>query len=280
MKSNKNNKIDRKTIEGFGDEWTRFDQSGLSDQESQLFFDRYFNIFPWEDLPVQAKGFDLGCGSGRWAKLVAPRVDKLICVDGSSQALKVAKWNLKDFENVVFIHSTVEELQLNDESMDFGYSLGVLHHIPDTTEGMNIAVSKLKPRAPFLVYLYYAFDNKPTWYRLFWKASDLIRRIISRLPYQIRNFVTDMIAISIYYPLSKTAFFLENISIEVHNFPLASYRNASFYTLRTDARDRFGTKLEQRFTKEQIRGMMENAGLINIKFSEDIPYWCAVGYKQ
>lgn len=61
--------------------------------------------------------------------------------------------------------------------------------------------------------------------------------------------------------------------------PLGFYRHLSFYTMRTDALDRFGTRLEQRFTRKQIQSMMESAGLINIRFSDDAPYWCAVGIR-
>ena len=49
--------------------------------------------------------------------------------------------------------------------MDFGYALGVLHHVPNTQEGLNSCIKLLKPGAPFLVYLYYSFDNRPNWYR-------------------------------------------------------------------------------------------------------------------
>jgi 2-polyprenyl-3-methyl-5-hydroxy-6-metoxy-1,4-benzoquinol methylase len=44
--------------------------------------------------------------------------------------------------------------------MDFGYSLGVLHHIPDAQKALSDCVKKLKLGAPFLVYLYYSFDNR------------------------------------------------------------------------------------------------------------------------
>ena len=65
--------VDVKTVEGFGEEWSRFDQSELDEREHLQIFEDYFRIFPWESLPDNAVGFDLGCGSGRWAKLVAPR---------------------------------------------------------------------------------------------------------------------------------------------------------------------------------------------------------------
>ena len=50
--------------------------------------------------------------------------------------------------------------------------------------------------------------------------------------------------------------------------------------MRTDALDRFGTRLEQRFSKTMILDMMEKAGLENIKFSKNIPFWCAVGTRK
>ena len=62
------------TVKSFGDEWSRFDQSQLSEAEALKIFDEYFAIFPWDALPPNASGFDMGCGSGRWARLMAPRV--------------------------------------------------------------------------------------------------------------------------------------------------------------------------------------------------------------
>ena len=84
----------------------------------------------------------------------------------------------------------------------------------------------------------------------------------------------------IYWPLARGAKVLEKLGFNVVNIPLSSYRNNSLYTMRTDALDRFGTRLEQRFTRTQIQEMMELAGLNDIKFSDAVPYWCAVGYKK
>jgi hypothetical protein len=49
--------------------------------------------------------------------------------------------------------------------------------------------------------------------------------------------------------------------------------------MRTDASDGFGTGIEKRFTAAQIRQMMETVGLSAIEFSDQPPYWCALGYK-
>lgn len=72
---------------------------------------------------------------------------------------------------------------------------------------------------------------------------------------------------------------MERLGLPVGSVPLSYYRHHSFYTMRTDARDRFGTPLEQRFSRNQIARMMESAGLIDVKFSDGAPFWCAVGFR-
>jgi hypothetical protein len=92
--------------------------------------------------------------------------------------------------------------------------------------------------------------------------------------------ITQIIAILIYYPLAKLSILFEKFGFDVHSFPLSAYRSKSLYTMRTDALDRFGTKLESRFSKKEINQMLLEAGLINIKFSDKIPFWVAVGFKK
>jgi len=142
MTTTQTNSIDHKTVEGFGDEWRRFDQTGISDEDMNRFFERYFPIFPWAALPNGAVGFDLGCGSGRWAKMVAPRVGTLHCIDPST-AIEVARKNLGSYTHCVFHQAGVDDIPLKDHSMDFGYSLGVLHHIPNTCAALIACVAKL-----------------------------------------------------------------------------------------------------------------------------------------
>lgn len=267
-------------VEGFGREWARFDQRQLEDSEAASLFDRYFAIFPWQKLPPAPVGFDAGCGSGRWASLVAPRVSHLHCIDASEKALDVARKNLSSCHNCTFHHATVDEAPLRDESMDFGYSLGVLHHVPDTLAALRGCVRKLKPGAPFLLYLYYRFDNRPAWFRLIWRVSSAARVVLSRAPFALRAFICDVIAATVYWPLARLAAVGEKLGRPVDNVPLSSYRNLSFYVMRTDALDRFGTRLEKRFTAEEIRGLMTQAGLTEVVFRQGEPYWVAVGYRS
>jgi ubiquinone/menaquinone biosynthesis C-methylase UbiE len=268
------------TVTGFGAEWAAFDQQGMPPEETRRQFDIYFGIFPWASLPGNAEGFDLGCGSGRWALLAAPRVGRLHCIDASAEALGVARKRLTQAPNVTFHHASVDAIPLGDATQDFGYCLGVLHHVPDTAAGLADCVAKLKPGAPFLVYLYYRFDNRPAWFRAVWQGSDLVRRVVSRLPFAVRRPIADVLALGVYWPLSRAALLAERWGRDVAHWPLASYRTRALYSLRTDSLDRFATQLEHRFTRAEIVAMMEAAGLEGIRFNERESFWTAVGTKR
>ncbi|MGI9103741.1 MAG: class I SAM-dependent methyltransferase [Terriglobales bacterium] len=271
--------VDTATVESFGREWAKFDHAGASEAFVLRAFNAYFAVMDWSALPANATGFDMGCGSGRWARLVATRAGHLTCVDPSEMALQVARANLSDRSNCEFIVGTANQNSLADGSFDFGYSLGVLHHVPDTAGALRCCVRKLKPGGQFLLYLYYGLETRPVWFRILWKITDLLRRGISRLPFFLRSLICEVIAAVVYWPLACIAGLAERCGMRVDAFPLAIYREYPFYAMRTDALDRFGTKLERRFTKAEIEEMMLSAGLRNIRFSDKQPFWCAAGVR-
>ncbi len=273
--------LDEATVRSFGEEWSRFDQSGpaLPEEERLRMFREYFDIFPWEALPPHPRGADIGCGTGRWARLVANRVAELHCVDANPDALAVARKNLEGVSNVVFHDATIDELPFEEASLDFAFSLGVLHHLPDTAAALRACARVLKPGAPFLVYLYYAFDHRPLWFRALWRASDGMRRAISGLSPGRRDLACDAVAALVYWPLARGSRLLERLGADVSGLPLSIYRERSFYSMRTDSRDRFGTPVERRFRADEISEMMAEAGLVDVRFSRAPPYWCAVGIR-
>lgn len=276
----KNGNIDVDVVRDFGSEWSRFDQSGLDSTDRIGMFNDFFHIFPWDDISRDAVGADIGCGSGRWACIVAPRVRRLHLVDPSEEALSVARKNLATENNTCFHQAPVDSLPFKRENLDFAYALGVLHHVPDTRAAIKSVARALKPGAPFLIYLYYAFDQRPWWFRLLWRCSDLVRRSICALPTNVKNLCCDTVALTVYLPLARTALLLDRMGILPRAWPLAWYRDRALYVLRTDALDRFGTRLEQRFTRREIEGMLVDAGFDRIRFSDREPFWCAVGFKR
>lgn len=265
--SNHNEKV----IEDFGDEWTKFSYDSFDELKLKESFNQYFSIFPWDLLPKDAVGFDMGCGTGRWAKFVSPKVKTLNCIEPSN-AITVAKENLRERKNIKYFKETTKNCTLTPYSQDFGYCLGVLHHIPNTQEALDDCTKLLKSGVPILLYLYYNFENKPIWFKTLWKLSDYIRKFISISPKPIKYLLSSLIAYSVYFPLVKFSLVLEKTGFNVENIPLSDYRNKPFYQCKNDALDRFGTRLEQRFSKSEITKMLTNSGCEKVKFSENAPY--------
>jgi ubiquinone/menaquinone biosynthesis C-methylase UbiE len=274
--------IDPDVAAGFGHEWSTFRQGGtdFSPADREAIFQSYFQILPWDELAPDPIGIDVGCGSGRWSVMVAPRVGHLHLLDASEDALAVARANLAEAPNVSFHLASVGNIPLEDNSLDFAFSLGVLHHVPDTAAAIGAIAAKLKVGAPFLIYLYYALDNRPWWYRAIWRFSNLFRVIISTLPPTVRLIISQIIAVVVYWPLARFAALVERAGLSPAVIPLESYRRRRFYVMRTDAYDRFCTRLEQRFTRRRIEEMLTAAGFNEIRFSDTVPYWCAVGRKR
>ena len=279
MAKNKQENIDQAVINDFGNEWDKYKQNNNYPDLDNA-FEQYFKIFPSDYLNDQKTGFDAGCGSGRWAKYIAPKVKKLYCIEPSSKAINVAKKNLNFLDNCVFECCSINSSEIKNESMDFGYCLGVLHHIPNTKQALLSCTKKLKKGSPFLLYIYYNFDNKPRWFKIIWKITDIFGKLICKFPFKIKLLISKLIAIFIYFPTAKLSFLLEKVGFDIKNFPLSYYREKSLYFMSTDALDRFGTKLEKRFSKAELNDLMEKCGLHSIEFSKTAPFYVALGYKK
>lgn len=270
---------DSETIDSFGEEWQRFHQ--FEAEELERIGREYFDIVSEEMLNKESKVLDIGCGSGRWSKYVSSRAGLVEAID-PSEAVLAATDLLKDVDNVRVTQAGIDEIPFADNSFDFAFCLGVLHHLPNTAEALKKCVDKVKPNGYFLTYLYYSLDNRGAVYRLIFKSSNVIRQIVSRLPFRLKAVVCDVLAVVLYMPFVVLSRLLSKVPLLkriVSSLPLSYYRDKSFYIIRNDALDRFGTPLEKRYSKAEIRAMMEAAGLTDIRFSENAPYWHGVGRK-
>jgi len=273
--------FDEDTVDAFTDQWIRFQHRPLDMDENDFLTGRFFSLFPWDEVDAKKmKGFEVGCGIGRMADWLAPRVGHLTCTDASPEAIRVSQRRLDKYDNIEFRNEPVGALTLEEEAYDFGYSYGVLMCVPNTQEAIQECAKRIKPGGPFLLYMYYSLDNRPTWYRAVWKVSDWLRKGIAALPMGPRSFVSDLIAYVVYWPLARGAKLGEKMGFNVDNWLLSDYRDGTMTRLRNCSRDRWGTPLEYRFSRAEIEEMMHNAGFENVKFLESMPYWCCVGFKK
>ena len=271
---------DTSVVKDFGVEWSIF-SNDESIKELQLIWEDYFHIFPWDILPASgAIGADIGCGTGRWSIPVSKKVEKLYLIDPSKKALNIAKKNLSGVSNIEYVNKGVNAAMPLIEPLDFAYSLGVLHHVPNIEIAFDAISNNLKKGAPFLVYLYHSFEDSPNWYKFLWRITDFFRIIISIMPHKLKIVTTQSIAVFIYWPISRTGLILTKMGFNTNNFPLIYYSKKPFYFMRNDSLDRFGTRLENRFSRNEIKELFLKSGFKDVVFSKKKPFWCACGVKK
>jgi SAM-dependent methyltransferase len=278
--SRQDENIDEQTVSSFGDEWQAF--HGFAEEEIEKLGDEYFDIITPTMLHSKSSVLEVGCGSGRFLKYLSGKAGSLVGVD-PSHAIFAADNLLGKDDRVVLVKASANDLPFENNSFDFVYSIGVLHHIPDTFRAMQACVDKVKPGGHFFTYLYYDLDNRGLLFRSAFGLSNLVRKTVSKLPGRPKRMVCNLLAVGVYMPFVGLCRLLKAAGIKESarkKIPLFGYENKSFYIIRNDALDRFGTPLEQRFSREEIRLMMERAGLEDIIFSNNIPYWHAVGKKK
>jgi hypothetical protein len=95
------------------------------------------------------------------------------------------------------------------------------------------------------------------------------------MPFYLKKKVCSIIAFFVYLPLAKIAKFLNSINLNTSNIPLHQYADLNFYMMKNDALDRFGTKLEKRYNKQEISKLLLDSGFdpTSIYFSESEPFW-------
>ena len=259
-------------VRRFDEEWRRFAEVG-TDEQARL-FEQYFDLVPEELLGPGRVAIDAGCGAGRWANEVQRRGSRVIAVD-LGLSIELAERNTRQSGRVTCVQADVRHLPIRDSAVDLTYSLGVLHHIADTQAAVLELARVTQSRGTCLVYLYYALEDRPPVYRALFSLVNVVRSRTAALPQPALVMFSTLIAGFVYWPLARLAILLERAGLKSISraLPLSFYGDLSFTTMRNDSLDRFGTRLEKRFTRAEIELLLERAGFTNVRASEGPPKW-------
>jgi hypothetical protein len=211
----------------------------------------------------------LGCGIGRWGHFLKDQCKELILVD-FSEAIFVARHNLKDAENILYFMGDLKRFPFRDDFVDFLFCIGVLHHLPNSA--LEEVRSLKKYASQILIYLYYALDNRPFYFRvLFMLATRLRLRTASIRNSKFRNIFSWVGVFFFYLPFIILGSILRPLG-RSHLIPLyESYHGKTLKRIRQDVYDRFFTRIEQRFTKKEIMALKDTFS--NVIVSNQLPYW-------
>jgi ubiquinone/menaquinone biosynthesis C-methylase UbiE len=178
--------IQERTGEVYFNLWKNFRNEDYHDETYKILNER----FEKNNISVSniECALDDGCGSGRYTyALNKIGCKKIWGVDISPNSIAFAKHNndLKN-KNVQFLTCSVLELPFEDETFDFVFSNGVLHHTIDTEQGLNEIYRVLKKDGKCWLYLYGGKNS------FFWDVVDFCRNLLSEIPQHYTQMVMNV----------------------------------------------------------------------------------------
>jgi len=259
-----------RTRASFGYEWTHFNDWKPS---SETFGD-YFSNFDLEWLRGRTV-LDAGCGMGRHARQIAPFADTVVAVDFSN-AINEAARNVADQANVQCVQGDLTHLPVADNTFDFVFSMGVLHHIADTSGTLWGLVRALKPGGRLRLYLYW----KRTGFAgaLLWVVA-LARKVTVRLPFPLLRLLCWLLSVGLMAGVVLPYRLLLTLGVDVKDtWPLSVYTKYPFNVLYNDQFDRFSAPIEKRYSEAEVAALLESAGLREVRVFSRFG-WIADGIK-
>ncbi len=141
-----------RTIKDFGKQWLRYSDNEGYYGSLELFSDMLFPFLKPEDLK-NCKVAEIGSGTGRIVNmLLETGVQHVVAVEPSN-AFAVLARNIRNSEKVTCLKTTGDQLPAYGD-LDYVFSIGVLHHIPDPKPVVEAAFRALRPEGHFFVWLY------------------------------------------------------------------------------------------------------------------------------
>ena len=247
----------RRTRASFGYEWTHFNDWRPS---SETFCD-YFSNFDLEWLRGRTV-LDAGCGMGRHARQIAPFADTVVAVDFSN-AINEAARNVADQANVQCVQGDLTRLPVADNTFDFVFSMGVLHHIADTSGTLWGLVRALKPGGRLRLYLYW---KRTGFAGALLSVVALARKITVRLPFPVLRVLCWLLSVGLMAGVVLPYRLLLKLGVDVKDtWPLSVYTKYPFNVLYNDQFDRFSAPIEKRYSEAEVAALLESAGLREVR---------------
>jgi SAM-dependent methyltransferase len=253
----------RRTAESFAYEWEHF---GELRPEWELNFRQYMRPHEPEWLKDRLV-LDVGAGSGRHSYEANRLGARVIGVD-VGDAIHVARRNLPS--EVVTVQADAEELPFEDETFDLVMAIGVLHHLPDPSRALRSLARLVRPNRYVHIYVYWV-PPRP-WHRSLLRLVTAVRRVTTRMPHPLLRALSYPVAAAAYglfvlpTRYSRGVRRLEKVTAAL---PLKAYADYPFGVCVNDQFDRFSAPLEWRFTAEEVRAMLEEAGFVDVSVFEN-----------
>ena len=229
--------------------------------------------------PLQGWVLDAGCGDGIDLASQARRDRvQMVGVELSEGGCRASAVRCRGLPADV-IQGDVARLPFADDTFDFIYAYGVLHHLPDPAAGLRELVRVLKPGAQVAVYLYEDFSDRGAVWRGVLALVNALRPLTTRMPPRLLEALCRAAAPVVFLACVAPSRLARRIPGGARLAAVTPFRHARDpWSLWGDLYDRFATPLERRYSRTGALALLREGGLQDVAIAKDRG-WMVAGSK-
>lgn len=206
------NSVEDSTGSHYGNLFSEFDSDSYYKEAYQVLSHRFERNAIDIDNINRKSALDAGCGGGRYTvALKKMGFAKATGLDWSQEGIATAQERLAatDETSVEFKNGSVLEMPFEDESFDFVYSNGVLHHTADLNKGLSELFRVLKTGGDGFLYLIESPGG------IHWDVIEILRPLMKPVPYDLARAQFKIMGV----PANRRYYILDHIMVPINLRP-------------------------------------------------------------
>ncbi len=263
-------RLQSRTIADFGEQWTRYPDNDGFFGSVELFDDIFNPLLSASDVRG-CRVADIGAGTGRFVRILAAAGASQVVAVEPSDAFHVLRSNTQtDRDRIVYLHTTGDRLPPSGD-LDYVFSIGVMHHIPDPAPVAAAAFGALRPGGTFAIWLYGREGNA-----LYLAIASSLWWFTRRLPHRGLDLFVQTL-----YP----AFWLYMTACRWCRLPLAEYMRRVMVPLTPTKRrvviyDQLNPAYAKYYTREEAGALLMRQGFVDVQLHHRHGYsWTVIGLR-
>ncbi len=262
-------KDENKTIKDFGRQWSIFRDNEGFYGSMELFSDILYPFLNADEIR-DCRVAEIGSGTGRIVNMLLEAGAKYVVALEPSDAFEVLCQNIKQPEKVNCVKMRGDQLP-SDGNLDYIFSIGVLHHIPDPKPVIEAAFRALRPGGRFLVWLYGKEGNA-----FYLTTVMLLRVLTNRLP----HFVLSALVRVLCWPLLFYMKLCHRLSLPLQEYMVTVFEKMSPEKRRLIIYDQLNPSYSKYYTKREAEKLLIDGKFENVRTHHRHGYsWTVIGTK-
>lgn len=258
-----------RTIKDFGEQWLQYSDNKGYYGSLELFSDILSPFIKTDELE-NCNVAEIGSGTGRIVNMLLEAGVKHVIAVEPSEAIKVLYRNIREPDKVTCLKITGDQLPAYG-NLDYIFSIGVLHHIPDPAPVVEAVYKALRPGGHFLIWLYGKEGNG-----LYLALIRPLRVLTKHLPHFILTSLVEVL----YWPLVVYIKFCYILPLPLRRYMISVLDKMSPESRRLIIYDQLNPSFAKYYTQLEAKKLLSDGKFVNIQIHHRHGYsWTVIGTK-